>query len=160
MRIHALQVDFSCQRIVARVIITRDPDGDGPANAELTLPQQMIENLPVLAFINTNPGMPCPTLKASETAIGTRASTWRYSAWQPPKVCSAAVCPGTYSIWWDRQGKIHFGEETPAAEVQEGIAGFCRCCAGPIVPIPPTNVLNRGRLLAPRTTGPSFGWWW
>jgi hypothetical protein len=139
VRIHALRVDFSCPQIVPRVIIAPDPDGDGPAEAELTLPQQLIENLPVLAFINTNPWDALPD------AQGQRNRRW-YPG-QHVEILGLAAsqgllrspfCPSTYSIWWDRQGQIHFGEEIPAGVVQEGIAGFLpllregRNCANPL----------------------------
>lgn len=129
MQIHVLKMDLTSQDIAWEVVIAKDPDGDGPAEAELTSPFQLAkQNTNVLAVVNTNPWSALPE------ADGKQPEKPVWFPGRPVDISGLAASHGVMrskpssnyvSIWRDSRGQHDMGllKET-ADSVQEGFGGF------------------------------------
>lgn len=127
LRIHVLEVDLTRQQVQFRVVTGADPDGLGPAEAELTLPQRLAEQIPgVVAAVNTNAWAAIPTVDDPQPQ----------SVWFPGRpveilglavtggrVASAAQ-PGFANGWITADRRMKLSAEPPMEPIQEGWAGF------------------------------------
>lgn len=129
MQIHVLKMDLTSKDIAWEVVIAKDPDGDGPAEAELTSPFQLAkQNTNVIAVVNTNPWSALPE------ADGKQPEKPVWFPGRPVDISGLAASNGVtrskpsssyVSIWRDSRGQHDMGllTEAPGA-VQEGFGGF------------------------------------
>ena len=159
-RVHSLRVDLGLNRVEPVVLIAPDPDGRGPAEATLTLPQTLALRAggDILALVNTNPFRGLPD------ASGHRSHSWHIG--MPVDIGGLAVSWGTVrseavgeyqSVWFDSSNRIHIGIPGKDSQVREGLAGFRSILRG-------KNVLDKpGGPMHPRTalgTDPSGNVLW
>ena len=124
-RAHVLRVDLNNPKIKPSIIVARDPDGNGPAEAELTDPFKLAGNSNVLAFINTNPWDSFPNKK------GKRNRNWFKG--QPVDIDGLAISggktrsntqPRESSIWLNNEGKFILGRKPESEKTKEAMNGF------------------------------------
>jgi len=136
IRIHVLKIDFSMKKVEPVVSLAKDPDGQGPAEAELTSPLALAKEKSILAFINTNPW---DSLPDSE---GKRNRKWHES--QPVDITGLAATKGNIvspagdgciSVWVDKSGKFHISQFPDTGQLSEGMAGWYQIVKeGKIIP--------------------------
>lgn len=123
-RIHILRVELDQEKVEPLVILAPDPDGDGPVEAVLTDPRELVSRKSVNAFINTNPWDSFPD------AEGRRDRRWR--AGQPVEIIGLAGTGGkmrsgmpaaSASVWFNQEGRVRFGHQETDSPV-EAITGF------------------------------------
>ena len=123
-KIHILRINLALNRVKPQVVLGKDPDGEGPAEAELTDPRKLASNSSVVAFVNTNPWDSFPDDQ------GKRNRNW-YSgqmvdihglAGTSGKMRSS-VATNNASIWFDSKGNVNFGHQ-PGDEPKEATTGF------------------------------------
>ena len=124
-RAHVLRVDLNNPKIKPSIIVARDPDGNGPAEAELTDPFKLAGNSNVLAFINTNPWDSFPNKE------GKRNRNWFEG--QPVAIDGLAISGGKIrsntqpresSIWLNNEGKFILGRKPEREKTKEAMNGF------------------------------------
>ena len=124
-RAHVLRVDLNNPKIKPSIIVARDPDGNGPAEAELTDPFKLAGNSNVLAFINTNPWDSFPNKE------GKRNRSWFEG--QPVDIDGLAISGGKIrsntqpresSIWLNNEGKFILGRKPEREKTKEAMNGF------------------------------------
>ena len=124
-RAHVLRVDLNNPKIKPSIIVARDPDGNGPAEAELTDPFKLAGNSNVLAFINTNPWDSFPNKE------GKRNRSWFEG--QPVDIDGLAISGGKIrsntqskesSIWLNNEGKFILGRKPESEKTKEAMNGF------------------------------------
>jgi hypothetical protein len=143
LRIHVLKIDFSKQQVEPVVSLADDPDGNGPAEAQLTNPLALAKDKNILAFINTNPWDSFPDKK------GKRNRHW-YEC-QPVDIQGLAATKGKIispagdgcvSVWVDKSGKFHISQFPDTTQLSEGMAGWYQIVKeGKIIP-KQDNTLN------------------
>ena len=124
-RAHILRVDLKNPNIKPSIIVAKDPDGSGPAEAELTNPFKLANKNEVLAFINTNPWDSFPNKE------GKRNRNWFEG--QPVDIDGLAISGGKIrsntqpresSIWLNNEGQLILGGKPENQKVQEAMNGF------------------------------------
>jgi hypothetical protein len=146
LRIHHLRVDLADTRIELAAALARDPDGPGPATAELTPPVELARQARALAMVNANPWQALPD------AQGQRSTNWHEgmpveilglaSAVQDPR--AAPADPKHCSLWLDATGRPHIGPPPAGPPVPAGVAGFARLlAAGRILEFPNEQIHPR-----------------
>ena len=124
-RAHILRVDLKNPNIKPSIIVAKDPDGSGPAEAELTNPFKLANKNEVLAFINTNPWDSFPNKE------GKRNRNWFEG--QPVDIDGLAISGGKIrsntqpresSIWLNNEGQLILGGKPENEKVQEAMNGF------------------------------------
>jgi hypothetical protein len=141
LRWHQLRVDLQHPGIEVVASLAPDPDGDGPAEAELTSPLALAAQVDALAFVNTNAfgGLP--------DADGNRPMDWHLG--MPVEIIGLAAhdgairsdaTPEAYAPFWiDRRHTPHIGNPSDPQDVLEGVAGFGWILRdGKILPSPDT----------------------
>jgi hypothetical protein len=126
LRIHNLQVDLSNPRVEVTPVLAADPDGAGPATAELTPPAVLAQRVSALALVNCNPW------QGIADAAGKRSTNWHEG--MPVQILGlAAACgdirstsadPTHCSVWMDAAGKPHIGRPSNTTPIRDGVAGF------------------------------------
>ena len=132
LRIHHLQVDLSNPRVELATVLAADPDGAGPATAELTQPGVLAQRASALALVNCNPW------QGVADAAGKRSTDWHEG--MPVQMLGLAKAKGELrsvpedpkycSIWMDIAGKPHIGRPDNLEVVREGAAGFLQLVQG------------------------------
>jgi exopolysaccharide biosynthesis protein len=124
-RAHILRVDLKNPNIKPSIILAKDPDGSGPAEAELTNPFELANKNEVLAFINTNPWDSFPNKE------GKRNRNWFEG--QPVDIDGLAISGGKIrsntqpresSLWLNNKGQLILGGKPENEESQEAMNGF------------------------------------
>lgn len=125
LRLHSLQIDLQNPMIEVVAVLAADPDGDGPATAELTTPTRLARRAKAIALVNANPWHAVPD------ASGKVTTAWY--AGQPVSIQGLAVsdgiqrsppCKGACGLWWDDAGRPHVGDPPEGAKVREAVGGF------------------------------------
>ncbi|MCX7706290.1 MAG: phosphodiester glycosidase family protein [bacterium] len=136
IRIHVLKIDFSKNAVKPVVVVAKDPDGSGPAEAALTNPLELASDKNVVAFINTNPWDSFPDEK------GKKNTNWYEGqfvditglAATGGKILSPAG-DGCISVWTDKTGRFYISKLADPKLMEEGVAGWYQIVkAGQIVP--------------------------
>lgn len=142
IRIYVLKIDIKKGKVKPIVICAKDPDGNGPVEAVLTNPLELIKGKDVIAFINTNPWDSFPNKK------GKKNTNWYVGQYVDilGLVASKGIIispPGkNTSVWTDKTGKFHISEIPDMAEILEGVAGWYQIVKkGDIIP-KQNNILN------------------
>ncbi|MBA19341.1 MAG: hypothetical protein CMO70_06425 [Verrucomicrobiales bacterium] len=124
-RAHILRVDLKNPNIKPSIIVAKDPDGSGPAEAELTNPFKLANKNEVLAFINTNPWDSFPNKE------GKRNRNWFEG--QPVDIDGLAISGGKIrsntqpresSLWLNNKGQLILEGKPENEESQEAMNGF------------------------------------
>lgn len=129
LNIHVLKMDLTTDTIEWKVIVAKDPDGDGPAESELTSPFQLAnQNTGVLAVLNTNPWNALP----EEDGKPAVKPVWFPG--RPVDISGLAASsgnilskpqPGYVSIWRTKNGTHEMGAlRGDLDNVDEGFGGF------------------------------------
>lgn len=139
LRIHHLQVDLTNPHLEVAAALATDPDGEGPATAQLTPPEQLAQRTHALVLVNANPWQGVPD------AAGKRGTNWHEG--MPVQILGLAVSQGIRrnspadpthaSFWMDVQGKPHLTRPPNVHKVREGLAGFLQLVQdGQVLPAP------------------------
>lgn len=129
MHMHVLKMDLTTDTMEWKVIVAKDPDGDGPAESELTSPFQLAsQSIGVLAVLNTNPWNALP----EENGKPPVKAVWFHG--RPVDISGLAASsgnirsqpqPGYVSVWRNRNGVHEMGAlRGDLANVEEGFGGF------------------------------------
>lgn len=146
LHIHVLVIDLRTEGLSFSVMPGRDPDGDGPAEAVLTPPDQLASHANVVASINTSPWEMLPDPKTG-IKLGYVAGGWSdILGWvQNGEQRISQPQAGFCSIWMDDSGKVFIGQVSSEAKLKElapaakwAVSGF-------------RGILSEGKVLA----GPS-----
>ena len=139
LRIHKLTIDLTNPAIELATALAIDPDGAGPATAQLTPPATLAQQTHALVLVNANPWQDLPD------AAGKRSTNWHEG--MPVEVLGLAATGGVVrhppadpahaSFWIDAQGKPHLSCPANLRDVREGLAGFLQLVqAGRVLPVP------------------------
>ena len=150
MHIHLLKMDLTNSGIEWKVVVAKDPDGDGPSESELTSPFQLAnQNKNVIAVVNTNPWNALPEEN------GTPAVKPVWYPGRPVDISGLAASdgvvrstpqPGYVSVWRDKSGKHEMGDFKDSLDnVEEGFGGFQQIISNG------NRVANSDTSLHPRT---------
>jgi exopolysaccharide biosynthesis protein len=129
MQIHVLKMDLTFRGIEWKVVVAKDPDGDGPAEAELTSPFLLAnQSTNVIAVVNTNPWSALP----DEDGKQPDKPVWFPG--RPVDISGLAASDGTIlskpgasyvSVWRDKDGKHKMGSAKARVDtIEEGFGGF------------------------------------
>jgi hypothetical protein len=133
-----------------KTVVAEDPDGDGPAESELTSPFQLAnQSTKVIALVNTNPWDALPE-ENGKPAVK--------PVWYPGRpvdisglaasegVIRSRPLPGYVSVWRDKSGKHEMGAFKGNLDiVEEGFGGFQQIVSNG------ARVANNDTSLHPRT---------
>jgi len=142
-RAHVLRVDLKNTKIEPAIIVANDPDGDGPAEAELTNPFNLASNNKVLAFINTNPWDSFPNKD------GKRNRNWFEG--QPVDIDGLAISGGKIrsntqpresSIWLNNEGQLVLGSKPEKKHTKEAMNGFQLIAKDGDIIVSPDNAIH------------------
>lgn len=142
IRIHILKIDFSKNLVEPEVVVAKDPDGDGQAEAELTNPLKLADDKNIVAFINANPwdSFPDEHGKKNRKWYETQHVDIKGLVANNGKIITPPDC--CVSVWTDKTGRFIFSKEPDKKEIDEGICGFYFIVKeGNIVP-KPSEILN------------------
>lgn len=145
-RAHILQADLSKRKAVPVVVVAPDPDGEGPAEAVLTPPLELVKDRPALAFINANSwgGVPDASGKTDSVHREGKAVMIGGLAMAGGMIRSPPD-PGYVSVRFPPRDPPVIEEKSHSSIAVEGVAGFQQIVrAGAVLPKP-------GGPLAPRT---------
>ena len=123
-KIHIVSINLALNRVKPKVVLGKDPDGDGPAEAALTDPRKLTSNSSVVAFVNTNPWDSFPDDQ------GRRNRNW-YSGQMvdihglsgSSGKMRSSIPANNASIWFDHEGNVNFGHQ-PDDDPKESTTGF------------------------------------
>jgi len=150
LRIHVLELDLESPRYEPVVVVSDDPDGEGPAEATLVKPEQLAEAARLVAAVNASP------FGGLRDAAGKRSDDWHLGmpveilAWAvADAVPRSGVQPGWPNFWIDEagRGRVKSYEATKAENppVWQAVGGFGMILAAGTVRVEP------GGALQPRT---------
>lgn len=147
IRSHFLRFDLNDTSCEVAVFTGMDPDGKGPAEAELENPVTLLTAHNAIAAVNANAFQSLPD------AGGERSTAW--SMHMPVDIVGLAVTNGILvsaphpkhtAFWIDRDGKAHIGRPADATGFRQGISDWSGAlvASGNIMP-------HRDDKLHPRT---------
>jgi len=151
---HVLRIDLQAAGFELAAAVGDDPDGDGPAEAQLTSPRMLARRAGFVAAVNTNPWVMVP-----KTLHGQRTP---YVAGAGCDVSGWAVCDGRqrsgpdaghWAFWLDdyRQARLDAEPQPPVAmQAVAGFGGLIR--RGQVLPAP-SDVLHPRTALGLDSTG-------
>ncbi len=125
LHVHILEVDLTQAGLVLEARIADDPDGDGPAEAELLKPLVLAAHATAIAAVNAN------AFGALPDENGNRENRWR--AGMPVEICGWARHAGVDrstahdrygNFWTDETGRAHVGAMIKADGAVEAVGGF------------------------------------
>jgi hypothetical protein len=143
LQMHVLRIDLRAAGLELAAAVGDDPDGDGPAEAQLTSPRVMATRAGFVAAVNTNPWVMVPA-----TLHGHRTP---YVAGAGCDISGWAVCDGRqrstpqaghWSFWLDDQRRAQLDAQPQNGLAQQAVAGFGGLIRrGEILPAP-SDVLH------------------
>ena len=125
LRLHILSADLARPDLELAVAVAPDPDGAGPAEAQLTDPRRLCAGAGLVAAVNSNAfgGFPRPD--------GQIDRSWHDG--QPVDILGLAVAsgeagrsaedPGAVALW-SAGGRVGLGPPPPGAVIEAACAGF------------------------------------
>jgi len=126
VRFYFLRIDLRNPEYEVFTILADDPDGDGPAEAQLESPIRLAEHYRAVAAINAN-----AFRVLSDTHQEKRNKRWFHS--KAVDIAGLAVSDGSVrsqperglsAFWIDLAGKPHIGNPTSTNEVLQGVADW------------------------------------
>lgn len=148
LHIHAITIDLSTQGLSFSVSPGKDPDGDGPAEAMLTPPNQLAEDVKAIAAINTSAWEMLPDPITGKKP-GYIVEGWaNILGWvQSRNVLISKPQAGYWSLWMDDAGKVFIGQiaseaslTTNLSDAQWAVSGFRGILADGKVLVEPSEV--------------------
>lgn len=153
LRIHHLRIDLANPHIEVAAVLGDDPDGPGPATAQLTSPLTLAQRSGAIALVNANPWQSLPD------ASGQRTTNWQPG--MPVETLGLAVSQGQLrskpldahcAFWIDTEGRPHIGQPGDLGQVRVGVAGFAQLVrSGKLLPPPQGPIHPRTALGLDRT---------
>ena len=147
LRVHVARVDLRAG-VWIDTLVAPDPDGDGPAEAQLLSPHELMARSPdSLLAVNANAFRSLPHWR------GMRTNQWRHGL--PVDVIGLAVMSGRRisrpwsqlpALWFDRRGGAHIGRLPRDQPVAAGVSGWIARLLKRGNPVP-----RAGGALHPRT---------
>ncbi len=127
LEIRGLRLDLRDARHAIEVLLARDPDDAGPAEAELTSPARLLAEPEIVAAINAN------AFAHISTPPDNRLGTWR--AGDPVNISGWAMHPArqasqptanetTWSFWVTVDGRARVSPLEPQGAARLAVAGF------------------------------------
>lgn len=129
LHIHVLRLDLTRGHHALDVVFAPDPDGEGPAEAQLETPAALAQQPDIVAAINANAFGVVPPPPANQR------SSWRVGL--PVDIISWAKNdreersrpqPAYWCFWLDPAGRAHVGNLTEPVPARLAVAGF-----GPLI---------------------------
>ncbi len=154
LQLHVLRVDLQAAGFELAATAGDDPDGDGPAEAQLTSPRMLARRSGFVAAVNTNPWVMVPATLHGHRTPYVAGGGCNISGW--------AVCDGRqrsgpdaghWAFWLDdyRQARLDDRPQPPVAmQAVAGFGGLIR--RGQILPAP-SEVLHPRTALGLDATG-------
>lgn len=143
LQLHVLRIDLQAAGFEMAVAVGDDPDGDGPAEAQLTSPRAMATRAGFAAAVNTNPWVMVPaTLNGIRTpyvaGAGCDISGWAVCDGQQRSEPQA----GHWTFWLDDQRRAKLNAQPENGSARQAVAGFSGLIRrGEILPAP-SDVLH------------------
>jgi hypothetical protein len=122
LQIHTLRIDLRDPRVEVFTMIGDDPDGEGPAEAELTLPPDLAARHGALGAVNACAWRHLPSTDQAERRKGwyrglaVDIAGLAVSGGQT----RSAIEPPRSAMWFDAQGKPHFDKPGDADRIVHG----------------------------------------
>lgn len=125
LQMHVLRVDLQAAGFELAATVGDDPDGDGPAEAQLTSPRMLARRAGFVAAVNTNPWVMVP-----ETLHGQRTP---YVAGAGCDISGWAVCDGQHrsgpdaghwAFWLDDLQRARLDDQPKPPVARQAVAGF------------------------------------
>ncbi|MCJ8331797.1 MAG: phosphodiester glycosidase family protein [Lentisphaeria bacterium] len=122
LQLHTIRIDLKGATLKFNALISKDPDGKGPAEAQLSMPWTFHKSKKILATIN------CNAFGAQE-----RKDQWMrwyqgqavtILGWAKNKERLASKIDGNASFWIGPKGIPHCGKATKESDAQIAISGF------------------------------------
>lgn len=148
LRLHFVRIDLKDPRIEPCVLLGDDPDGAGPAEAALTVPNKLAGREPgLLAAVNANAFAHLPSAGAAERARGWFAgkSVDIQGLAAADGSVRSGVQPGRVSFWFDAARQPHLGPPDGEA-IRHGVADW-----GNLLVTGGKAVIKPDKVLHPRT---------
>lgn len=125
LQIHVLRVDLRGHDCKLDALVAADPDGNGPAEAELEKPLDLATRAGVVAAVNANAFAPAKKQRPDEPVRWTLHLPVDIIGWaltsnhqtSPPQ-------PDYANFWIDGNGRGHIGNLAAPAKAQMAVAGF------------------------------------
>lgn len=126
LRIHNLCIDLKSQDIELGTALASDPDGPGPATAELTNPLTLARKSSALLLVNCNPWQAIPDAQGKQNTAWYEGQPVQIMglAAEDAIVRSTPADPKYCSVWTDGQNHWHIGQPNNPGQVRDGSAGF------------------------------------
>ena len=148
LRLHVLRIDLQAPEWEVAVAVGDDPDGDGPAEAQLTGPRTLAARAGLAAAVNTNPWAMVPAVIDGVRTPYVAGGPCDISGWAVSQgVLRSPPQAGHWNFWVDDQRRARLGPQPGVGSdsIRQGVAGFGGLLrGGEILPAPST-------VLHPRT---------
>jgi hypothetical protein len=125
LRLSFMRIDLKNPRIEVFTMLGDDPDGSGPAEAALTLPDTLALRYHAIAAVNAN------AFRGLPDSTGKTDSVWFVG--KPVDIAGLGVCNGVVrsapeknrnEFWIDKKRKAHIGVSTPKDTPVQGVADW------------------------------------
>lgn len=125
LMLHVARVDLRARGVEVVSVVSPDPDGSGPAVAQLIQPVTMFNNAGLQLAVNANAFSVVP-IAGSDVKLG-------YVDWAPARYHGLSAFEGEIiskaqsrfvSLWTDRKGRVRIGMPGKDDRVYSGVAGF------------------------------------
>lgn len=146
LQLHVLRVDLQAAGFELAATAGDDPDGDGPAEAQLISPRMLARRAGFVAAVNTNPWVMVPATLHGHRTPYVAGGGCNISGW--------AVCDGRqrsepdaghWAFWLDDYRQARLADRPPSPVAMQAVAGFGGLIRrGQILPAP-------SEVLHPRT---------
>ncbi|MEI6083738.1 MAG: phosphodiester glycosidase family protein [Verrucomicrobiota bacterium] len=146
LQIHFLRIDLSNPTIAVNALVADDPDGAGPAEAQLENPLDLAARGGVMAAVNANAFNAVPPLAPGEQPHWVWHLPIDIKGWaQLGATVRSLPVKGWPSIWIDPAGRGHVGIRNEPAPAQAAAAGFGQLLRDG------QSVVGTNQILHPRT---------
>lgn len=145
LRMHVLRIDLQAPEVELAVAVGDDPDGDGPAEAQLTGPRTLAGRAGFAAAVNTNPWVMVPAVIDGIRTPYVAGGPCDISGWTVSDgILHSPPQTGHWSFWVDDQRRAQLGPQpgVNADSIRQSVAGFGGLLRdGEILPAP-SSVLH------------------
>jgi len=125
LQIHVLQVDLADKAHELAVAVGDDPDGDGPAEAQLMEPRDFVSRAHFVAAVNANAWGNLPASPKGESPVYRSGGACDMLGWVlSDGVQRSPADKSVWSFWLDEEGRGHVGNLKEAVPAHLAISGF------------------------------------
>lgn len=159
LRIQVVRIDLASPQVELTALLAPDPDGNGPAEAELVAPERLARQPGVLAAINANAFDALQPNKPGERPRWVERLPVDIIDWATDGQRQASAPSGRYgSFWVNRDGRPQIDVVDAPRAARCAVAGFRRLLVeGRDVTIPPNTVDPRSAIGFDRDG--RYVWW-